>query len=69
MNNVLRILISSVFAIAVLVLCSFIIVSIDIEGGTIMYIISAFIAVTAGRLLNSFLKKKYPQNGKDPKGE
>lgn len=69
MNNVLRILISSVFAIAVLVLCSFIIVSVGIEGGTILHVLSAFIAYTAGRLLNSFLKKKYPQNGKDPKGE
>jgi hypothetical protein len=69
MNNVLRITISCVFAIVVLVLCSFIIVSIGIEGGTLFHIISAFIAVTAGRLLNSFLKKKYSRNGKDSKGE
>lgn len=69
MNKLLRILISSVFAIAVLVLCSFIIVYTGIEGGSILHIISAFIAVTSGRYLNLFLKKKYPQNGKNLNGE
>ncbi len=63
MNNGLRILISCVTAIVVLVICSLIVVFVGIEGSTIVYMINAAIAFTAGKYLNTFLKKKYPPKG------
>ena len=60
MKGVLRIIISCVFAFAVLFLCSVLIEIVGMKDNVLIKFIGAGVAFFSGKYLNTYLKGKYP---------
>ena len=59
MNKTIALLLSVIAAFAVLIALSSLVVLVNIEVGTVVHFILAFIAYQAGVFLYSYLKNKY----------
>ena len=59
MNKIIALLLSIVAAFAVLITLSTVVVFINLEVGTVVHFVLAFIAYQAGAFLYHYLKKKY----------